>query len=94
MKKFPIMILATATAALSAADRAALPTYELALTPSLQEIGRIQPRDASKAPAQNWTLGCEVLDRDYADWDQYKEFVAPLGIRGSTTSSTTPARAV
>ena len=75
------MILATATAAMSAADRTALPTYELVLAPSLQEIGRIQPRDASKAPEQNWTLGCEVLDRDYADWDQYKEFVAPLGIR-------------
>lgn len=27
------------------------------------------------------TLGCEVLDRDYADYEQYKKYLAPLGMR-------------
>lgn len=57
------------------------PTYDLKLCVDWQPIGRIAPRDASEAPEQNWTLGCEVLDRDYANWDAYKEYVAPLGIR-------------
>lgn len=26
-------------------------------------------------------LGCETLDRDYADYDAYKEYLAPLGMR-------------
>ena len=29
----------------------------------------------------NWTLGCETLDRDFADFEQYKRFLAPLGIK-------------
>lgn len=57
------------------------PTYDLKLCVDWQPIGRIAPRDASEAPEQNWTLGCEVLDRDYANWDAYKDYVAPLGIR-------------
>ncbi len=31
--------------------------------------------------SQNWTLGCETLDRDYIFWETYKEYVASLGIR-------------
>lgn len=27
------------------------------------------------------TIGCEVLDRDYADYEQYKKYLAPLGMR-------------
>ena len=29
----------------------------------------------------NWRLGCECLDRDYVDFEEYREFVAPLGIK-------------
>lgn len=29
----------------------------------------------------NLILGCETLDRDYADYHQYKEYLAPLGMR-------------
>ena len=65
-------------------DKAAsdtLPTYDLQLCANLRQIGTIRPRDASQAPGQNWTLGCETMDRDYTDWDQYRDYVAPLGIR-------------
>ena len=26
-------------------------------------------------------IGCECLDRDYADWDSYKEYLIPLGMK-------------
>ena len=26
-------------------------------------------------------IGCECLDRDYADWDSYKDYLVPLGMR-------------
>lgn len=45
-------------------------------------LGTVRPKSASEITAgQNWTLGCETLDRDYIFWDTYKEYVAPLGIR-------------
>ena len=59
----------------------ALPVYALSLCCSWPQTGRIAPRNAADAPGQNWTLGCEVLDRDYANWDNYRDYVAPLGIR-------------
>ncbi len=27
-----------------------------------------------------WSIGCETLDRDYADFDQFKDFFVDLGI--------------
>lgn len=47
----------------------------------LVEIGKIKPRLASDIAGSNWLLGCETLDRDFTDYDQYKEFLNPLGIR-------------
>jgi hypothetical protein len=28
-----------------------------------------------------WSLGCETLDRDHANWDAYKGYLQPLGIK-------------
>ncbi len=44
-------------------------------------IGKVQPRNASEIESSNWIVGCETLDRDYADYDQYKEYLNPLGIK-------------
>ena len=47
-----------------------------------QVLGTVRPKSVTEITAgQNWTLGCETLDRDYIFWDTYKEYVAPLGIR-------------
>ncbi len=48
---------------------------------ALRRVGTIRPRAAGEIEASNWTLGCETLDRDFADFDEYKRFVAPLGIK-------------
>jgi hypothetical protein len=44
-------------------------------------IGKVKPRNATEIKSSNWTVGAETLDRDYADYDQYKEFLVPLGIK-------------
>jgi hypothetical protein len=57
-------------------DRAKTP-----LNPGLKQIGTIKPRAATEIAGSNWTLGCETLDRDFADYQQYKEYIVPLGIK-------------
>lgn len=52
------------------------------LDPGLKRIGTISPRSVTEIPGdQNWTLGCETLDRDYLFWETYRDYVAPLGIK-------------
>ncbi|MDD4869591.1 MAG: beta-galactosidase [Kiritimatiellae bacterium] len=51
------------------------------LNPGLKQIGVIKPRSADEIQGSNWTLGCETLDRDFAIFDEYKKFIAPLGIK-------------
>ena len=47
----------------------------------LKEIGRIRTRSANEIAGSPFTLGCEVLDRDFANYDEYKEYIVPLGIK-------------
>ena len=51
------------------------------LNPGLKQIGTIAPRSADKIAGSNWTLGCETLDRNFADFKEYKEYILPLGIK-------------
>lgn len=44
-------------------------------------IGTVRPRSVGQIESQNWTLGCETLCRDYIDYNLYKEYLVPLGIR-------------
>ena len=48
---------------------------------SMKNIARIRPRSVNEIAGSLFTLGCEVLDRDFADYDEYKEYLAPLGIK-------------
>ena len=47
----------------------------------LPRIGTILPRSVAEVGPSNWTIGCETLDRDFADFEKYKSFLAPLGIQ-------------
>ena len=51
------------------------------LNPGLKEIGRLATRDAKKIASSKWSVGCETMDRDYANWDAYKAFLGPLGAK-------------
>ena len=44
-------------------------------------LGSVQYRNANEIDGSNWLLGCETLDRDFADYEQYKEYLNPLGIK-------------
>jgi polysaccharide biosynthesis protein PslG len=68
----------------------AYPDVMLDLTPtrvqtgvSLQweEVGTLKPKSVDEIPGDFWSLGCETLDRDLADWDAYKGYLKPLGIK-------------
>ena len=47
----------------------------------LPYLGSVRARSTAEITGSNWLLGCETLDRDFADYDQYKAFIAPLGIK-------------
>lgn len=44
-------------------------------------LGTIRPKAIAEIGRSNWTLGCETLDRDFADWDAYRDYLAPLGLK-------------
>jgi hypothetical protein len=44
-------------------------------------LGTIKSRSTDEIKSSNWILGCETLDRDMTDYEQYKEYIAPLGIK-------------
>ena len=60
----------------ASADRVRSP-----LKVDMERIGTIRPRSIAEIRGSNWMIGCETLDRDYANFDEYKEYLAPLGIR-------------
>ena len=45
----------------------------------LMVLGQICTRTPSLDMDSRWSIGCECLDRDYADFDQIKDFYAELG---------------
>ena len=48
---------------------------------SLPYLGSVQSRNAIDIGSSNWLIGCETLDRDFANYDEYKEYINPLGIK-------------
>jgi len=47
----------------------------------MTRIGTLKPRSANEISGSRWTLGCECLDRDFTDFDAYKDYIIPLGIK-------------
>lgn len=51
------------------------------ITPPWQRIGQVQTRPVSKISGSTWSVGGETLDRDFADFNAYKAYLAPLGAK-------------
>ena len=51
------------------------------LDPGMKEIGRLAVRGAKDIKSSKWSVGCETMDRDYADWNAYKHLLEPLGAK-------------
>ncbi len=45
------------------------------------KIGAIRPRHAQEIAANNWSIGGETMDRDIIEFDQFKDFLGPLGAK-------------
>ena len=52
-----------------------------ALKPELAKLGALIPKRVSEIETPMWSLGCETLDRDLANWDAYRGYLVPLGIK-------------
>jgi hypothetical protein len=48
---------------------------------ALKRIGTVKPRSTDDIKSSNWIIGCETLDRDLTDYEQYKTYIKPLGIK-------------
>jgi hypothetical protein len=51
------------------------------LNPRMRHIGTLVPKHVREIETSRWTLGCETIDREYASYDSYKEYLPALGIR-------------
>lgn len=47
----------------------------------LEPFGVLETRPASDIRGSKWSIGCETMDRDYADWNAYKHLLEPLGAK-------------
>ena len=54
---------------------------ESPLSVSLKRIGTLAPRSVKDIEDSAWTLGCETIERGYADFWAYADYLAPLGIK-------------
>ncbi len=44
-------------------------------------LGTVQLRHAREIAASNWAIGGETLDRDYTNFDEWQEYLGPLGAK-------------
>ena len=51
------------------------------LDPGLKRIGTIKPRSAREVGRSNLAIGCEMLDRDFGNFENFKAYIEPLGIK-------------
>lgn len=55
--------------------------------PDLKQIGTIGTKHSSEIKSSPWSVGCETLDRDYAKFSIYKNFVGELGVKRARLQS-------
>jgi hypothetical protein len=51
------------------------------LNVDMERVGTIQPRSTKEIESSRLTVGCETIDRDHVIWDNYKEYLSPLGVK-------------
>ena len=55
--------------------------------PELKQIGWLATRPSKEIAASDWSIGCETLDRDYAKFSVYKDYVGELGAKHARLQS-------
>ncbi len=51
------------------------------LSVDLEPIGTLIPRNTKDIKSSRITVGAETLDRDHTVWDNYKDYLPPLGVK-------------
>ena len=54
---------------------------QTSLDPDLKHLGTLVPKNVRAIKTSRWTLGCETIDREYSDYNEFKEYLPALGIR-------------
>lgn len=54
---------------------------QTSLNPGLRHLGTLIPKSVHEIETSRWTLGCETIDREYSDYNAFKEYLPALGIR-------------
>ena len=55
--------------------------------PGLKQIGWMATKHSKEIEASSWSVGCETLDRDYAKFSIYKDYVGELGVKHARLQS-------
>ena len=56
-------------------------------SPGLKQIGWLETKHSKEVKSSIWSVGCETLDRDYAKFSIYKDYVGELGVKRARLQS-------
>lgn len=79
-KSLPLLAGLVALAALNGPAVAGVPPESLS-GHDLAPLGYVLPRHAKDIRGSSWSVGGETLDRDFATYQHYKDYVGPLGAK-------------
>ncbi|MBD3375345.1 hypothetical protein GF406_09945 [candidate division KSB1 bacterium] len=54
---------------------------------SFPPVGKIQPRHANDIDGNTWSVGAETMDRDYTIYENWKDYLGPLGFKHARIQS-------
>ena len=81
MRFLSLTALAALALALSLAPGSSAQSIEPTPGITFPLAGKIRARAASEIKASSWSIGGETLDRNFADYHQYKNYLGPLGAK-------------
>jgi len=55
--------------------------------PGLKQTGWLATKHSGEIESSPWSVGCETLDRDYAKFSVYKDYVGSLGVKSGRLQS-------
>ena len=54
--------------------------------PGLRQIGLFRTRESSEIASSRWSVGCECLDREFADFKAYAKYLGKTGAKHARAS--------
>jgi polysaccharide biosynthesis protein PslG len=83
MKKHLCLLILVMTVILEASAQYRSVIWEKFLYsgPGLKQTGWLATKSSKEITSSSWSVGCETLDRDYAKFSLYKDYVGELGVK-------------